>query len=53
VPDAGGDVLDRARAADLYALVDLAARRGENPVTEQAHDLLLAVVSSGDVHAVP
>ena len=53
VPDAGDDVLDRARAADLYALVDLAARRGENPVTEQAHDLLLAVASSGDLHAVP
>ena len=53
VPDAGDDVLDRARAADLYALVDLAARRGENPVTERAHDLLLAVVSSGDLHAVP
>jgi aminoglycoside phosphotransferase (APT) family kinase protein len=53
VPDAGDDALDRARAADLYALVDLAARRGENPVTERAHDLLLAVASSGDLHAVP
>ncbi|HET9758522.1 MAG TPA: phosphotransferase [Nocardioidaceae bacterium] len=53
VPDAGDDVLDRARAADLYALVDLAARRGENPVTERAHDLLRAVASSGDLHAVP
>jgi len=53
VPDAGDDVLDRARAADVYALVDLAARRGENPVTERAHDLLRAVASSGDLHAVP
>ena len=53
VPDAGDDVLDRARAADLYALVDLAARRGENPVTERAHHLLRAVASSGDLHAVP
>ena len=53
VPDAGDDVLDRARAADLYALVDLAARRGENPVTERAHDLLLAIAWSGDLHAVP
>jgi aminoglycoside phosphotransferase (APT) family kinase protein len=53
VPDADDDVLDRARAADLYALVDLAARRGENPVTERAHDLLLAIASSGDLHAVP
>ena len=53
VPDAGDDALDRARAADVYALVELAARRGQNPVTELAHDLLLAVASSGDLHAVP
>ena len=53
VPDAGDDVLDTARAADLFALVDLAARRGENPVTERAHDLLRAVAVSGDLHAVP
>ena len=53
VVDAADDVLDQARAADLYALVDLAARRGENPVTERAHDLLAAIVSSGDLHAVP
>ena len=53
VVDASDDVLDQARAADLYALVDLAARRGENPVTERAHDLLSAIVSSGDLHAVP
>jgi Ser/Thr protein kinase RdoA (MazF antagonist) len=53
VPDAGPEVLDQARAADLAALVELAARRGQNPVTEQAHDLLLAVARSGDLHAVP
>jgi Ser/Thr protein kinase RdoA (MazF antagonist) len=53
VPDAGPGLLDEARAADLVALVDLASRRGENPVTEQAHDLLLAVALSGDLHAVP
>ncbi|MDX6301127.1 MAG: hypothetical protein QOF53_2341 [Nocardioidaceae bacterium] len=53
VPDAGPDLLDVARAADLYALVDLAARRGENPVTERAHALLLAVATTGDLHAVP
>jgi len=53
VPDASGETLDLARAADLYALVDLAARRGENPVTERAHALLRAVASSGDLHAVP
>ena len=53
VPDVGGDVLDRARAADVHALVDLAARRGQNPVTERAHQLLAAIASSGDLHAVP
>jgi aminoglycoside phosphotransferase (APT) family kinase protein len=53
VPDASANTLDLARSADLYALVDLAARRGENPVTERAHDLLRAVASSGDLHAVP
>ena len=51
--DVGEDVLDTARAADLIALVDLAARRGENVVTEQAHHLLTAVAASGDLHAVP
>lgn len=53
VRDAGEDVLDLARAADLYALVDLAGRRGENPVTERAYDLLRAVARSGDLHARP
>lgn len=53
VPDAGEDVLDVARAADMFALVDLAARRGENPVAERAHELLRAVARSGDLHAVP
>lgn len=53
VPDADEHVLDRARAADLFALVDLAARRGENPVTAQAHNLLVAVARTGDLHAAP
>ena len=43
--------LDLARAADLWALVDLAARRGQNPVAARAHDLLLAIARTGDVHA--
>ncbi|HET8559197.1 MAG TPA: phosphotransferase [Marmoricola sp.] len=47
------DLLDRARAADLFALVDLAARRGDNPVAARAHDLLLAVARTGDLAAVP
>jgi aminoglycoside phosphotransferase (APT) family kinase protein len=43
--------LDLARAADLWALVDLAARRGQNPVAARAHDLLLAIARSGDTYA--
>ncbi len=53
VVDAGDDLLDQARAADLLALVDLAARRGENPVAERAHTLLAAIAASGDLHAQP
>jgi aminoglycoside phosphotransferase (APT) family kinase protein len=53
VVDAGDDVLDLARAADLYALVDLAGRAPENPVTVRASDLLAAIARSGDLHAVP
>ncbi len=53
VVDAPGDLLDRARAADLFALVDLAARRGENPVADRAHDLLLEMARTGDLHAAP
>lgn len=51
VVDAPADLLDRARAADLFALVELASRRGENPVTVRAHDLLLAIARAGDLHA--
>ena len=44
-------VVDLARAADLWALVDLAARRDANQVARRAHDQLLAVVTTGDLHA--
>jgi aminoglycoside phosphotransferase (APT) family kinase protein len=47
------ELLDGARAADLWALVDLAARAGENPVADRAETLLRAVTDSGDVHAWP
>lgn len=53
VPDAAPDLLERARAADLFALVDLAGRRGENPVTEAADALLREVARTGDLGAVP
>jgi len=52
----GGDparVLDLARAADLFALVDLAARRGANRVADRAHELLRVVAGSRDWHASP
>lgn len=45
--------LDLARRADLVALVELASRRGANPVATAAHDLLLAIARTGDVHASP
>lgn len=45
-------LLDRARAADLLALVELAGRLGENPVTEQADLRLRAIARAGDLHAV-
>lgn len=51
VVDAPDDLLDRARAADLWALVDLAARRHENPVAARAHDRLLAMARARDLHA--
>lgn len=52
----GGDPADLvagARAADLWALVDLAARAGANPVADRAARLLEAIASEGDVHARP
>jgi aminoglycoside phosphotransferase (APT) family kinase protein len=45
--------LELARAADLWALVDLAARRGRSPVAARADAQLRAIARTGDVHAVP
>ena len=53
VPNAGPDLLGRARAADLYALIELADRQGQNPVADRAHDLLLYMARTGDLHATP
>ena len=47
------EALDLARAADLWALVDLAARAGDNPVADRAHEYLLAIARTGDLHALP
>ncbi len=47
------EALALARAADLWALVDLASRAGRNPVADRADLLLRAVAAQGDVHAEP
>jgi aminoglycoside phosphotransferase (APT) family kinase protein len=51
--DRPAEALDLARAADLWALVDLAARQGRNPVADRAYRHLLAVAGTGDPHALP
>lgn len=50
-PDGRRRLLDRARAADLFALVELAGRRGENPVTDRADAQLRSIATAGDPHA--
>jgi aminoglycoside phosphotransferase (APT) family kinase protein len=47
------DAVALARAADLYALVELAGRAGENPVADRADRLLREIARTGDTHAVP
>ena len=49
--EGGEDLLDRARAADLVALITLAVRRGENPVADRAHDRLRTIARTLDLHA--
>ena len=46
-------LLDGARAADLWALADLASRAGDNPVADRADELLHAIADTGDLHAWP
>lgn len=43
--------VDLARAADLWALIDLATRRGANPVATEADVLLRGIARERDVHA--
>lgn len=47
------ETLELARTADLVALIELAARAGENPVADRARDHLTAIARTGDVHALP
>ena len=52
LPSAPEGLLDLARASDLFALVELAAREVVNEVTVRARAQLLAVARTGDLHAV-
>lgn len=45
------ELLEGARAADLWALVDLAARAGAHPVADRAEALVRAIAATGDLHA--
>lgn len=47
------EALALARAADLWALVDLASRAGQNPVADRADLLLRSVAAQGDLQAEP
>lgn len=47
------ELLDGARAADLWALVEMASRTGAHPVVDRAATLLHAIAGSGDLHAWP
>lgn len=46
-------LLEGARAADLWALVDLASRAGANPFADRAEILLRAIADRGHLHAWP
>ena len=50
----GGDdprLLTRARAADLWAVIDLAGRAGQNPVADAALELLRRTADTGELAA--
>jgi aminoglycoside phosphotransferase (APT) family kinase protein len=53
MPSAPDDLLDRARAADLFALVELAAQQDRNETVTRARTLLHAIAKDGDPHATP
>lgn len=42
--------LELARAADLFALAELASRAGQNPVADRAAARLEAIIAAGDPH---
>lgn len=46
------EALTLARAADLWALVDLVARAGANPVADRVAAQLTAIAGTCDLHAL-
>lgn len=48
-PDLGDRLLERVRAADLWALIDLASRPEANPVAAAAHALISRIGDTGDL----
>jgi aminoglycoside phosphotransferase (APT) family kinase protein len=48
-PDLGDRLVERARAADLWALIDLAARSGQHAVATAAQTLLTRIADTGDL----
>ena len=51
--EGGPDLVNRARSADLWALIDLAARRHSSPVAARADEHLRAIARARDVNALP
>lgn len=41
------DLMERARAADLYWIIEVASRRGQSPATYRAFDLLQVIARTG------
>jgi aminoglycoside phosphotransferase (APT) family kinase protein len=48
-PELGDSLVERSRAADLWALIDLASRPGSNPVATAAHALIGRIGDTGDL----
>jgi aminoglycoside phosphotransferase (APT) family kinase protein len=48
-PDLGDRIVERARAADLWALIDLASRPASNPVAAAAQTLMTRIAETGDL----
>ena len=47
--DLGDQLQDRARVADLWALIELAGRPAANPVAAAAHTLITRIADTGDL----